>query len=89
MSRNHRKAGVIRIICTDSYHHDSAEFARTGYHYLVALHMAQRQDGSASPIWIGNGKVGGPMKSYRRPDGSWIFRFRCSCGEMSSGSKRS
>jgi len=31
VSRNHRTPGIIWVICTDSYHHDSPGFAERGF----------------------------------------------------------
>jgi hypothetical protein len=41
--RNHRKPGVIRVICTDGYHHDEPDFARLGHHYIGTLRLAYRR----------------------------------------------
>ena len=42
MSRSHRKPGVARIVCTDSYHRDTPEYAGHGHHYLGTLRLAWR-----------------------------------------------
>lgn len=86
MSWNHRTPGIVRGLCTDSYHHDSREFAERGFHYLSTLklvHDSTRPDGGPGPwfriMWRGP-MSRAPVKDFRRPDGLWVFRFDCSCG---------
>ena len=56
MSRNHRKAGIISFICTDTYHHDTREFREQGHHLVGALRMGLRPDGKGtSLVWHGAG----------------------------------
>ena len=43
MSRNHRKPGVIRVICTDAFHHGEPGYAELGYYHLGTLRLAQRK----------------------------------------------
>lgn len=37
MSRNHRKPGVVRVICTDSFHHDQPGYGELGHHHVGTL----------------------------------------------------
>jgi hypothetical protein len=39
VSRNHRTPGIIRVLCTHTYHHDSREFAEYGFHHLCTLKL--------------------------------------------------
>jgi hypothetical protein len=45
VSRNHQTPGIIRVLCTSSYHHDSLGFAERGFRYLCTLKLAYRQGG--------------------------------------------
>lgn len=44
MSRNHRRRGVVRIICTDPFHKDSEDWVRYGHHWLLNLRQVEGRD---------------------------------------------
>jgi hypothetical protein len=44
MSRSHRSPDIIRITCTDTFHRDSAEWARYGHHWLLNLRLLEAKD---------------------------------------------
>lgn len=51
MSHNRPRHGIIlRIICTDSYHRDTRQFAERGHHYIGTLRPAY---GGAGLRWHG------------------------------------
>lgn len=77
MSRNHRKPGVVRFICTDARHRDSDEYRKLGHHHVYTLLLAEKADGSLALFWEG---VDGPVKDRLRGNGEWVLRFRCACG---------
>jgi hypothetical protein len=82
VSRNHRTPGIIWVICTDSYHHDSPGFAERGFHYLRTLKLLPRPGGPLPGFTIvpRNNAREKPVKDFRRFDGLWVFRFECPCG---------
>ena len=82
MSRNHRTRGIIRVLCTDTYHHDTREFAEHGFHYLRTLRMTYRQGSPGPPFTITwrNTAPDKPVKDFCRADGLWVFKFECPCG---------
>jgi hypothetical protein len=43
MTRKQAPAGVVRIICTNSYHHDTGEFRQYGHHCLRTLRLGYGQ----------------------------------------------
>jgi hypothetical protein len=43
VSRNHCKHGVIRVICTDCFHHGEPGYEELGYHYIGTLRLAYRK----------------------------------------------
>ena len=90
MGRNHRRPGVIRITCTDDYHHDQPGYGDQGHHHVGTLRPV---DGGYAwhPVGVyrppappgGNdidwSEVTGPVKGYR-PDGSEVWVLYCTCG---------
>ena len=82
MSRNHRVPGIVRVLCTDSYHHDSPEFTQHGFHHLCTLKLAHRQGGPSSDFTIvpRNTNSKKPVKDFARADGLLVFKFECPCG---------
>lgn len=44
MSRNRHQAGVVRVVCADSYHRDSDDWARYGHHHLLNLRQVEGRD---------------------------------------------
>jgi hypothetical protein len=82
VSRRHRALGIIRALCTDSYHRDTPEFAEHGFHYLCTLKLLHRPGGptpgfTTVPRSNASDK---PVKNFGRADGLWVFRFACPCG---------
>jgi hypothetical protein len=41
MPRSHRRPGVVRIVCTDTFHRDTEEWARYGHHHLLNLRQVE------------------------------------------------
>ncbi len=79
MPRNHRKPGIVRVVCTDAYHRDSAEFAEYGHHYLGTLRIRKYEDIRKPAIRPYDDTMF--LKApgmYRGPD--FTVRFRCACG---------
>src|SRR5579859_3436802 len=79
MSRNHRKPGVVRVVCTDAYHRDSAGFAEHGHHYLFTMRLHKHEDTRNPAVrpYDGTMSLRAP-EIYRGPD--YTVRFACSCG---------
>lgn len=44
MSRNRRSPDIIRIVCADSFHSDTGEWARFGRHHLLNLRQVEGRD---------------------------------------------
>ena len=90
--RRKRTQGLVRVVCTDGYHRDTAEFARYGFHRLCPLVFDPAADprltlDPKSTAWMRTSRTVGdfpvqmaPVKSSRRADGQWTYQFRCSCG---------
>jgi hypothetical protein len=53
VSRNHRKPGVVRFVCTAKFHHDSEEFTRLGHHHYGTLRPVYRDGVPAGMAWSG------------------------------------
>lgn len=67
MSYNHRKAGAIRVICTDSYHHDTKEFREKGHHLIGTLVLAHRPGfADADFRWYGPREAVGTVETRDR-----------------------
>ena len=77
MSRNHRKPGVVRVVCTATYHHDSPEFAGKGYFYLGTLRMFPIPDPPGVEVRSFRSKF---IKDFAHSDGQKRWRFSCECG---------
>jgi hypothetical protein len=80
VSRNHRTPGIARAICTHRYHHDSAEFTEHGFHYLCTLKLRYLPQTNDFTIVPRDNASRAFRKDFRRADGLWVYRFRCSCG---------
>lgn len=71
MTRNHRVPGVVRVICTDSYHEGKLV-------HLFTFRQATRQAGEPALLW--RGKIQ-PVKQWAAADGVWTFRLTCRGGK--------
>jgi hypothetical protein len=82
-----RKVGLVRIICTDPYHRDTAEFARRGFHFVCAMELFPVQTnvrGESRPFSLNMNGVSSaaiaPVKQALRVYGEHVYKFECSCG---------
>jgi hypothetical protein len=53
VSRNHRKPGVVRFICTDAYHHDEPGYADRRHHHYGTLRPVYQDDVLTELAWNG------------------------------------
>lgn len=79
MPRNHRIPGIVRVVCTDPFHHESAGFAQHGYRYLCTLRLHKYEDirNPAIRPFDDTMHLRAP-DMYRGPD--FTVRLHCTCG---------
>jgi hypothetical protein len=81
VSGRRRRPERVHITCTDSFHRDTAEFARRGFHFVCALDCLPVADGGFTLSLADYGCAAvGPAKDAARVDGGFTYKLLCSCG---------
>lgn len=81
MSGKRRNPGLIRIICTGSFHKDERGFHRHGFHFVKEMRLLRFEDGSYT---INDAHVSSavfaPVKPAHRVADERVHWFECTCG---------
>jgi hypothetical protein len=81
MSGKRRSKPGVRVICTDSYHRDSEEFARHGFRFLCKMELLPM---TAGGYWLNLAGLSpaavSPVKRVVHPGGERTYCFKCTCG---------
>lgn len=74
MTRNHRRPGVVRIICTDAFHEDSEDWARYGHRWL--LNLREVEANGRTRLIVPGEKQRMRTVEITAPDGTVLFEDR-------------